>query len=73
MNDKELLDSLKCQKISARKIRIPFLSLELDPYKPSFFEAQVGEPYSSSVRKIKGEQECKQVLEEYYNKKFHCY
>jgi len=70
MSNKELLDSLKCQKISAQKIRIPFLSLELDPYKPSFFEAQVGEPYSSGLRKSKGEQEFKQVLEEYYNKKF---
>jgi len=66
MNNKELLESLKYQKISARKIRIPFSSLELDPYK-------VGEPYSSGVRKSKGELVCKQVLEEYYSKKFHCY
>jgi len=65
MNNKELLDSLKCLKISAPKIRIPFLSLELDPHKPAFFEAQVGEPYSSGVRKNKVERECKQVLEEY--------
>jgi len=67
MNDKELLESLKCQKISARKIRVPFSSPELDPYNPSFFEAKVG------VRKSKGELVCKQVLEEYYNKKFDCY
>jgi len=73
MNNKELLESLKCQKISARKIRIPFSSLELDPYKSSFFEAKVGEPYSSGVRKSKGELVCKEELEEYYNKKFDCY
>jgi len=42
MNDKELLESLTCWKISAKKITIPFSSLELDPYKPSFFEAKVG-------------------------------
>jgi len=41
--------------------------------RPSFFEAKVGEPYSSGVRKSKGELVCKEVLEEYYNKKFDCY
>ncbi len=72
MNDKELLDNLDCKKISARKIKIPFSSLELEPYKPSFFEAEVGEPYYSGKRS-RGEIKCRKVLEKYFNKEFHCY
>jgi len=72
MEDKELLEYLKYKKISARQIRIPFSSLELNPFKPTFFKAKVGEPYVSDKRRSKGEQECKRVLEEYYGKKFEC-
>jgi len=73
MKDQELLESLKYERVSARKIRIPINSLEMEPFKPTFFKAVVGEPYSSGKRKSKGELECKKVLESYYAKKFECY
>jgi len=55
MKNQEFLESAKYEKMSARKIRIPIFSLEMEPFKPTFFEALFGEPYNSGKRRSKGE------------------